>query len=477
MALAKLQKMFGAQDMTQGEPWRNLVRFSVPLLIGNFAQQLYSTVDSIVVGQYVGDNALAAVGASGPIINLLLVLLMGISTGAGIMVSQYYGAHDRENLSRTIGNCITLTVISAVLIMVVGLATTYPMLAALQTPAAIIADTHTYLIIIYYGMLGMAFYNILSGILRGLGDSVSPLIYLLLACALNIALDLWFVIGFDWGVAGVAWATIIAQGISGILCLVQLCRMRSVVDINLHTLRLNKAISLRIGKLGLPSGITQAIFSMAMIMVQALTNSFGEFVITCTTVVMRVDGFAMMPNFTFGMAMTTFAGQNVGARRPDRVELGTREGLKLGLIVSTVCTTLIMVFGRYLFGLFTNTAEVISTSMHMMSIIAVGYVAFSVSQVLSGVMRGAGDTMTPMWISLFTTVVLRVPTAYGIAYLTRSAAQPTGSPDSLYYSLLISWVMTTLITIVFFKRGLWRKKAEEMFGPMARDDARGAAAE
>ncbi|MGN0741638.1 MAG: MATE family efflux transporter, partial [Candidatus Fimadaptatus sp.] len=301
MAPAKLQKMFGAQDMTQGEPWRNLVRFSVPLLIGNFAQQLYSTVDSIVVGQYVGDNALAAVGASGPIINLLLVLLMGISTGAGIMVSQYYGAHDRENLSRTIGNCITLTVISAVLIMVVGLVTTYPILAALQTPAAIIADTHTYLIIIYYGMLGMAFYNIISGILRGLGDSVSPLIYLLVACGLNIALDMWFVIGFDWGVAGVAWATIIAQGISGFLCLVQLCRMRSVVDINLHTLRLHKAISLRIGKLGLPSGITQAIFSMAMIMVQALTNSFGEFVITCTTVVMRVDGFAMMPNFTFGM--------------------------------------------------------------------------------------------------------------------------------------------------------------------------------
>ena len=198
MAFAKLQKVFGAQDMTQGEPWKNMVKFSVPLLIGNFAQQLYSTVDSIVVGQYVGDNALAAVGATGPIINLLLVLLMGISTGAGIMVSQYYGAHDRANLSKTVGNCLTLTVIASVIITVVGLIATYPILEMLKTPNEIIADAHMYLIIMYYGMLGMSFYNIISGILRGLGDSVSPLLYLLVACGLNIALDLWFVIGFGW---------------------------------------------------------------------------------------------------------------------------------------------------------------------------------------------------------------------------------------------------------------------------------------
>lgn len=157
MAFAKLQKVFGAQDMTQGEPWKNMVKFSVPLLIGNFAQQLYSTVDSIVVGQYVGDNALAAVGATGPIINLLLVLLMGISTGAGIMVSQYYGAHDRANLSKTVGNCLTLTVIASVIITVVGLISTYPILEMLKTPDEIIADAHTYLIIMYYGMLGMSF--------------------------------------------------------------------------------------------------------------------------------------------------------------------------------------------------------------------------------------------------------------------------------------------------------------------------------
>ena len=463
MAFAKLQKVFGAQDMTQGEPWKNMVKFSVPLLIGNFAQQLYSTVDSIVVGQYVGDNALAAVGATGPIINLLLVLLMGISTGAGIMVSQYYGAHDRANLSKTVGNCLTLTVIASVIITVVGLIATYPILEMLKTPNEIIADAHMYLIIMYYGMLGMSFYNIISGILRGLGDSVSPLLYLLVACGLNIALDLWFVIGFGWAVMGVALATIIAQFVSGALCLIQLCRMRSTVDINRHTLKLTGSIVSRIGKLGLPTGLTQAVFSMAMIMVQSLTNSFGAFVITCTTVVMRVDGFAMMPNFTFGMAMTTYAGQNVGARRLDRVEIGTREGLKLGLIVSTICTILIMIFGRYLFGLFSNTPEVIDTAMHMMSIIAIGYIAFSVSQVLSGTMRGAGDTMTPMWISLFTTVVLRVPTAYGIAYMTRSAELPNGSSDALYYSLLISWVMTTVLTAIFYKRGRWRKKAQEFF--------------
>ena len=210
-------------------------------------------MDSIVVGQYVGDNALAAVGATGPIINLLLVLLMGISTGAGIMVSQYYGAHDRANLSKTVGNCLTLTVIASVIITVVGLIATYPILEMLKTPDEIIADAHMYLIIMYYGMLGMSFYNIISGILRGLGDSVSPLLYLLVACGLNIALDLWFVIGFGWAVMGVALATIIAQFVSGALCLIQLCRMRSTVDINRHTLKLTGSIVSRIGKLGLPA--------------------------------------------------------------------------------------------------------------------------------------------------------------------------------------------------------------------------------
>ncbi len=214
-------------------------------------------------------------------------------------------------------------------------------------------------------------------------------------------------------------------------------------------------------RLGLPSGLTQAIFSMAAIVVQRLTNSFGPVVMACSVVVMRVDGFAMMPNFTFGMAMTTFVGQNVGAKRLDRVHEGVREGIRVGLIISVVLVAVILLFGRNLMELFTREDEkdVVDLGVHMLRILALGYIAMAVTQSLSGVMRGAGDTMTPMWISIITTVIIRMPLAYGIAYFTRSEALPNGTPDSLYISLLVSWIMGALITAVFYRRGKWKEKA------------------
>ncbi len=453
-----MARFFGAQDMTQGSPWVNLAQFSVPLLLGNIAQQLYNTVDSIVVGRYIGDNALAAVGASMPVINLLLVLFMGISTGAGIMVSQYFGAKEKDHLSKTIGNCLTLTLLSSLLASVLGVWVTHPIMTALDTPAAIYDMACTYMIIIFIGLVTTAFYNIISGILRGLGDSVTPLLFLLVTCGLNIVLDILFVTAFQMGVAGVAWATVISQAVSAVLCIIRLLRMKDVVQVHWDNLKLRKFYSLQVARLGLPSGITQAIFSMAMIVVQALTNSFGEMIIATNVVVMRVDGFAMMPNFTFGMAMTTFAGQNIGAGQLDRVRKGTRDGMKMAVAVAVLLTVCILLFGRYLMALFTDTAAVIAQGQHQMNIIAVGYIAMAVTQVLSGVMRGAGDTMTPMWISLITTVIIRVPVAYFIAYLTRSPEMPNGSADCLYYSLLFSWVLGAVLTGIFFRVGKWRTK-------------------
>ena len=444
--------------MTEGTPWKRIVEFSLPMLIGNIAQQFYNTADSIIVGKYVGDNALAAVGSASPILNLLLVLFVGISTGAGIMVAQYFGAKDREKLSRTIGVCITLTAIASVIIMIIGPLITRPLLSFLNTPASIIDWCEDYLVIYYLGISGFAYYNILAGVLRGLGDSVSSLIFLLIATVINVVLDLWFVAGLGMGVPGVALATIIAQGISAALCIVKLVRMKSTFDLSLKMLKPEKFYSMKLIKLGLPSGFTQAIFSLAMIVVQSLTNSFGEMVIACNVIVMRVDGFAMMPNFTFGNAMTTYAGQNIGAQKMDRVDKGTKDGVKIAVGVSTVITILILVFGKYLMSIFTDTAELVDLSMHMMRILAVGYIAMAVTQSLSGVMRGAGDTMTPMWLSLITTVILRVPVAYGIAYLTRSAAYPTGRPESTFISLLVSWTLGAILTTIFFKRGKWRNK-------------------
>jgi putative MATE family efflux protein len=458
---SKLQKLFAPVDMTAGNPGKQIVAFAIPMLIGNIAQQLYNTADSVIVGRYVGDNALAAVGSASPILNLLLVLFVGISVGAGIMVSQYFGAKQREDLSGTIGSCITLTAISSLFIMIIGPLVSGPLLSYLDTPESIIGWCESYLNIIFIGIMGMAYYNILGGVLRGLGDSVSALLYLLIATIVNIVLDILFVASFGMGVAGVALATAIAQALSAVLCFWKLLRMSDIFDMKKKYLKLHRKYAITTIRLGLPSGLTQAIFSMAMIIVQSLTNSFGEMFIAANVIVMRVDGFAMMPNFSFGTAMTTYAGQNVGAHELERVDEGAKQGTFIAMGVSAAITALILIFGKYLMGIFTDTSELVDMSMRMMRILAVGYVAMAVTQSLSGVMRGAGDTMTPMWISLITTVAIRVPVAYGIAYLTRSEQYPGGRCESIFFSLLFSWTLGAVVTFICYRWGKWKQKAIE----------------
>lgn len=454
-----MKKFVEPVDMTEGTPWKKIVLFAVPMLVGNIAQQLYNTVDSVVVGNYVGDNALAAVGSAGPILNLLIVLFIGISVGAGIMVSQYFGAREREKLSATIGNCITLTGIATLFVMVAASFVARPLLELLDTPESIIDWCHSYLLILFIGVGGLAFYNILSGVLRGLGDSMAALAYLLVSTVINIILDLLFVAKLGMGVNGVALATVIAQAVSALLCLIRLIKMKELFDLKLSYMKLKKKYTGKIIRLGLPSGITQAIFSMAMIVVQSLTNSFGEMFIAANVIVMRVDGFAMMPNFSFGTAMTTYAGQNVGARQGGRVDQGAKQGTLIAVGTSAVITALILIFGKALMGIFTTTPELVELSRNMMGILAVGYIAMAVTQSLSGVMRGAGDTMTPMWISIVTTIFIRVPIAYGISFLTRTPELPTGRQECIFISLLVSWLIGALITFIFYKRGKWKNRA------------------
>ena len=457
--MKQIRELFQATDMTVGRPWEKIIAFTLPMLIGNIAQQLYNTVDSIVVGKYVGDNALAAVGSAGPILNLLLVLFIGISMGASIMVAQYYGAKQRKDLSCTIGNCILLTAAAVAIIMALSLIIVKPLLVLLKTPESIIGWCTSYLMIMFIGIVGCAYYNILSGVLRGLGDSFSALLYLLVSTVLNIALDLLFVAKLGMGVSGVALATVIAQAVSAVLCFWRLAKMTEIFDLKLCYMKLHKKYAKNIVRLGLPSGLTQAIFSMAMIIVQSLTNSFGEMFIAANVIVMRVDGFAMLPNFSFGTAMTTYAGQNVGARKQDRVSQGAKQGTLIAVLTTSVITGAILIFGKQLMGIFTDTTELVDLSRRMMGIIALGYIAMAVTQSLSGVMRGAGDTMTPMWISLFTTVVVRVPVAYGIAYLTRSAELPNGRQECIFISLLCYWVIGAVVTAIFYRMGKWREKA------------------
>lgn len=471
--LERVKKLFGAQDMTVGSPVRAIARFAFPLLVGNLAQQLYSTVDSIVVGKYCsverngynGVDALAAVGVSGPIINLLLVLFIAISTGAGILVAQYFGAKERKQLSVCIGTSVTLVLIAGAVIMVAGIPLSRPLLELINTPDKYIGLAAAYLRITFFGILGMAFYNIISGILRGLGDSFYPLLYLLISAGLNIALDIWFVAGFGLGVQGVAWATILSQTISAILCLIRLTHMKDIVEIKRETLIPRMASGKLILKLGLPSGVTQAIFSLALVFVQSLTNQMGDFVPAINVAIMRVDGFAVLPAFTFGLAVSTYIGQNLGARKMDRLKPGERASLGLALGTSMVIVLALLLFGKQLIEIFINQENtdpevyrnVVELGGRGLKILAAGYIAMGITQVYGGILRAAGDTVSTMIISLVTTVVVRVPLAYILAYFNRSEKWPNGHPDALFISLLVSWLLGSLLTYLRFRQGKWKQ--------------------
>ncbi|MGN0793064.1 MAG: MATE family efflux transporter [Aristaeellaceae bacterium] len=472
---ASIRRFFGAQDMTVGSPMMCLLKFSIPLLIGNIAQQLYSTVDAMVIGNsHWKDAGLAAVGLAGPIVNLLLVLFMGISTGASILSAQYFGARERQTLNRTVGASLFLIFLSGLFMMAAGYFLS-PILIDLTNPpvedatsAVSVAQGATdYLQIFFLGIVGCGMYNIISGILRGLGDSMMPLLFLVVACVLNVLLDLAFV--ERMGVAGVALATIIAQGVSGMLCLWRLCTLKKVCDVEMrHVLHPDRALMKKIGALGLPAGITQAIFSMSAIVVQTLTNSLGKAMIAANTAVMRVDGFAMMPNFTFGTAATTYIGQNVGANRGDRLKPGLKAMLILALSSSTLLVTGILLLGRNLIGMFTQTELTMQIGVQGLQTLAIGYICFSVTQVLQGTMRGAGETQVPMWISIITTVALRVPLAYLLAFLTRTPGAdsmwPNGKPEALFVSMLTSWIVAMLLSIITYRMKWWRKKLPGKLG-------------
>lgn len=453
-----IKKLFAPVDMTQGRPAKQIMIFAIPMIIGNFAQQLYNTFDAIIVGRYVGDEALAAVGSAMPILNLMLVLFIGISTGATIMVSQYFGARQRDDLSKSIGCCITLTAIASIIIMIGGSLLARPLLVLIKTKPEILDWCTVYLRILFLGFAGTGFYNILGGVLRGLGDSISALLYLLVATILNIVLDVVFVKYVGLGVAGVALATIIAQLVSAILTFRKLSKMKDIFDLKKEYMVPEKVYSSKLIKLGIPSGITQGIFSLSMLVVQSLTNSFDLTCVAANVIVMRVDGFVMLPAFSFGTAMTTYAGQNIGANRMDRVLKGAREGTFMAMSVSAVIAVLILIFGKQLMGIFTPTQSLIEMSYNIMRILLLGYIAVEITQCLSGTMRGAGDTVRPMWIAIFNSVLFRVPAAYLLVHLSKTPEQPEGNFYMMSFSLLLTWLLGATINIIVFKRGKWKNK-------------------
>ncbi len=451
-------KKLGQLDLTQGNPTKQIVLFSIPLIIGNFAQQLYNTVDAIVVSHYIGDNALGAVGASFPIINFIIVLFVAIATGTSVLIGQYYGAKDRENLSKTMGTCLLWVLYASIGISAVGYFVADPLLHLLNTPVELFDMTSVYLKTIFIGVLGIGAYNILTGALRAMGDSIFPLIALLISTLLNVVLDILFVSVFRWGTFGVAIATVIAQTISAILCLFRLLSMKQLISLNKENIRIDKEISKKMMFIGGPSAITQSVFSLAMLLIQGLSNSFGPAVVTANTTVMRIDGFVMLPIFTFGVAATTFTSQNVGAKRLDRVKEGAVSAIKVALTCSVTLAVLILLFGMQFAKIFTKTDEILELSARFLRILTVGYIMFTFTQVFGGVMRGAGDSVTPMWISIFTVVIMRTPLAYIMVELTKTAANPAGNPAMVMLSHAIGWSVSGLLSVYFYKKGIWRRK-------------------
>ena len=327
MANAEIRYAGGRNDLTEGPIFQKLIGFAIPVILGNLCFQLYNVVDSVVVGNYVGTDALAAVGAVFPIMMLFNALFMGVSMGAQIVISQTFGAKDEDGLRTVTNTAITMAILIGAAITAVGVPLAKPMLQLIKTPANIIGDSRTYLVIIFIGTLGNVFYNLGSGTLRGMGDSRWPLVAMLVSSVTNIALDLVFVIYFNMGVAGVAWATSIAHFLSGMIPLWRIQSGNYPVRLHLKDmLHPDGAAASRIFRLGLPSSLQNAAMSLGSIVIQSFANSFGSNFIAANTIIMKADGFAIMPMMGLGMASTSFVGQNIGARKLDRAKKGVRAG-------------------------------------------------------------------------------------------------------------------------------------------------------
>ena len=458
------------QDMTEGKPWRLILTFSLPMLLGNIFQQLYNTADSVIVGRYVGSNALAAVGTSFPVIFFLLSLIMGLTMGSGVVISQFYGAGKLEEVRRSVTTSIIFQVVCALVMTVIGLIFAGPMLRLLQVPDVIYNDSLTYANIFFCGLIFMMGYNSLSGILRSLGDSRTPLFFLIIAAVTNVVLDIYFVASLGWGVAGVAWATLIAQALSMILCYIYINAKIPLLKFTRQELVFDKDILKTMIKLGIPSSIQQTVVSMGMMAVQGIVNSFGEITMAAFVAAMRIDSFATMPVQNFSMALSTFGGQNVGAWRLDRVKEGTKSTLIMSLVTCIVLSILVFNFGPQLITIFLDSSDisnaaVIAQGVEYIITIAYFYVVFAVSMTINGTLRGAGDTMTPMFTSL-TNLAVRVAVAYVLSY--GMFGFPELGYKAIWYSIPCGWIAGAVVPIYRYISGKWQQKARERYENMKR---------
>lgn len=436
------------QDLTKGSIVKAIILFSVPLLIGNLFQQLYNAVDSYVVGNYVGKVALAAVGASTPIINMLIGFFMGISTGAGVVIAQFFGAGDLSKMKKAIHNSIALTLVIGVVLTVIGLVFNDPILKAIGVPSDVFSEASTYLSIYFWSLIFVMIYNMGSGILRSVGDSKRPLYFLIFSSIINIVLDFLFVKNFGFGVAGAGYATLIAQAISAIMVMYVLMKTEDSYKVVLKDIKFDKEILLKIIKIGLPTGFQQSIVSLSNVIVQSYINVYGASVIAGYSVTIKIDGFVNLPLQAFNMAITTFVGQNIGAKQYNRVKKGAYITTFLAMVTIGFFVVIMYFFGRDFIALFNQEKDVIDAGRLMQLTFLPFYIFLPINQVINGVLRGAGRSAVPMYVMIFSFVF----TAQIYLFLVTKV---TSDVVYVFLGWPTTWVVCSLIFIVYFFKVQW----------------------
>lgn len=436
------------KTMTEGPIWKNILAFSVPLILGNLFQQLYNTVDSIIVGNYIGSEALAAVGSSGAVINLLVGFCIGASAGAGVVISQFFGAKDNEGVKKAVHTTVAIAVCAGSAVSIAGVLLSPAILRAMGTPAEVFGPAVTYLRIFFGGMIFSVIYNMSAGILNAVGNSKRSLMYLVIAAVSNIFLDLLFVVGFKMGVEGVALATDIGQLISCIFILAFLAKSQDVYRLKLKDIRFYGNLPGRILKIGLPTGVQNIVISLSNVVVQSSVNSFGAAAMAGFAAYIKIDGFNILPVLSFSMAATTFAGQNVGAGRYDRVKKGMYVSVAMGVCYTIFTGIVLILFAPQVISVFSRKQEVVAYGVYILKFFCPFYWMLGILQVLAGTIRGVGKTFQAMMVFLFSLCIFRVLWIFAVLRISHELfGVMTAYPAS--------WCMGMLIILLYAWKGKW----------------------
>ena len=436
-------------QITEGIIWKQLLLFFFPIVFGTFFQQLYNTIDTIIVGHFVGKGALASVGGSSTqIINLIVGFFTGLSSGAAVVIAQFFGAKDERSLKQGLHTAYAFSIIGSIVISLAGFILAPQMLSWMRTPSELMADSTIYLRIYFTGILFVFIYNMGSSILRAAGDSRNPLYYLILCCILNIVLDIIFVVLFHMGVAGVALATFISQASSAVLVTLKLMKSEIILRLTLSHIRIYRSMLKSQLRIGLPAGFQSVMYGLSNAIIQAALNSFGTDTAAAWSVYGKLDGVFWMMSGAFGIAITTFVGQNFGARKIDRVKKSVRVCLGMDIIFSGILI-LFLILGRILlFRIFTSDENVIRIGAEMLELITPCYIFFVFIEVLSGALRGIGDVVVPLIITMCGTCLFRIVWVAGAVHLNPSV-------DTIIYSYPVTWIVTASSFILYY---LYRRR-------------------